>query len=166
MLFRSPPPPLSPAGAPIRSSEAAGPLGVRDTLLPSLHLFPELLLLLLQPLLDLLNGCLLPLHLPLVEACQVLPTAKRQDRQSGHKERRAHSRKRGEKKLILHSPCAKHHSKNVNVLTHVILTACILGGYCCSVAQSRLTLCDPMDCSMPCPSLSPGVCSNSDPLSR
>ena len=33
---------------------------------------------------------------------------------------------------------------------------------CCSVAQSCLTLCDPMDCSMPgfpCPSLSPGVCS-------
>ena len=41
---------------------------------------------------------------------------------------------------------------------------------CCffSVAQACLTLCDPMDCSMPrlpCPSLSPGVCSNSCPLS-
>ena len=41
--------------------------------------------------------------------------------------------------------------------------------YCCSVAKSCLTLCDPMDCStpgFPCPSLSPGVCSNSCPLSR
>ena len=45
-----------------------------------------------------------------------------------------------------------------------------------SVAQSCLTLCDPMDCSMPsfpvlhvkfsCPSLSPGFCSNSCPLSQ
>ena len=42
--------------------------------------------------------------------------------------------------------------------------------YCCSVAQSCLTLCNPMDCSMPgfppCPSPSPGACSNSCPLSR
>ena len=39
---------------------------------------------------------------------------------------------------------------------------------CCSVAQSCLTLCDPMDGSTPgfLPSLSPGVCSNSCPLSR
>jgi len=41
---------------------------------------------------------------------------------------------------------------------------------CCSVARSWLTLCDPMDCSTPgfppCPSLSPGVCSNSCPLSQ
>ena len=42
---------------------------------------------------------------------------------------------------------------------------------CCSVAESCLTLCDPMDCSMagfpvlPCPSSS-GACSNSCPLSR
>ena len=39
----------------------------------------------------------------------------------------------------------------------------------CSVAQSCLTLCDPMDCSTPgspvLPSPSPGVCSNSCPLS-
>ena len=44
---------------------------------------------------------------------------------------------------------------------------------CCSVAQSCLTLSNPMDCSMPvlrdslpCPSLSPAVCSDSCPLSR
>ena len=38
----------------------------------------------------------------------------------------------------------------------------------CSVTQSCLTLCNPMDCSMPglpCPSPSPWVCSNSGPLS-
>ena len=34
---------------------------------------------------------------------------------------------------------------------------------CCSVAQSCLTLCDPMDTRLSCPSLSPGVCSNSHP---
>ena len=41
--------------------------------------------------------------------------------------------------------------------------------YCCySVTKSCPTLCDPMDCStlkFPCPSLSPGVCSNSCPES-
>ena len=43
--------------------------------------------------------------------------------------------------------------------------------HCCSVAESCLTLCDPMDCStagfpgLPCPSSS-GACSNSCPLSR
>ena len=38
-----------------------------------------------------------------------------------------------------------------------------------SVAQSCLTLCDPMDCSTPrepCPSPTPGTCSNSCPSSR
>ena len=35
----------------------------------------------------------------------------------------------------------------------------------CSATQSCQTLCDPMDSSFPCPSLSPGVCSNSCPLS-
>ena len=43
-----------------------------------------------------------------------------------------------------------------------------LKNICCSVPSSCPTLCDPMDCSMPgfpCPSLSPGVCSNSCPLS-
>ena len=36
----------------------------------------------------------------------------------------------------------------------------------CSVAKSYLTLCDPMNSStLPCPSLSPEVCSNSCPLS-
>ena len=40
--------------------------------------------------------------------------------------------------------------------------------YCCSVAQSCLTLCDPMDCSMPgFPVLhTPRVCPNSCPLSQ
>ena len=37
---------------------------------------------------------------------------------------------------------------------------------CCSVNKSCLTFCDPMGCKFPCPSLSPGVCSNSCPLSR
>ena len=40
---------------------------------------------------------------------------------------------------------------------------------CCSVAQSCPTLCDSMDCSihrLPCPSLSPGACSNPCPLGR
>ena len=32
--------------------------------------------------------------------------------------------------------------------------------------KSCLTLCDPMDTRLPCPSLSPGICSNSYPLSR
>ena len=39
----------------------------------------------------------------------------------------------------------------------------------CSVTQSFLTFCNPMDCSMPgfpCPSPSPGVCSNSCSLSQ
>ena len=42
--------------------------------------------------------------------------------------------------------------------------------YFCSVTQSCLALCDPMDCMqharLPCPSLSPGTCSNSCPLSH
>ena len=39
---------------------------------------------------------------------------------------------------------------------------------CCSVTKSCPTLCDHMDCSTLglCPSLSPGVCSNSYPLSQ
>ena len=42
------------------------------------------------------------------------------------------------------------------------------GEGCCSVAQLCLTLCNPMNCSsarLPCPSISPWVCSNSCPLS-
>ena len=38
--------------------------------------------------------------------------------------------------------------------------------FCCSVTQSCLTFWDPMNCRLPCPSLSPGACSNSCPLSR
>ena len=41
--------------------------------------------------------------------------------------------------------------------------------FCCSVAQSCPSLCDPMDCSMPSfhvLSPSPGACSNSCPLSQ
>ena len=44
---------------------------------------------------------------------------------------------------------------------------------CCSVAKSCLTLCDPMDhvrimkhAKLPCPSLSPQLCSKSSPLSQ
>ena len=38
---------------------------------------------------------------------------------------------------------------------------------CCSVANLCLILCEPMDYSrLPCPSLSPGVCSNACPLSQ
>jgi len=36
---------------------------------------------------------------------------------------------------------------------------------CCWVAKSCPALCDPMDCKLLCPSLSPAVCSNSCPLS-
>ena len=36
---------------------------------------------------------------------------------------------------------------------------------CCSVAKSGLTLCDPMDCRLLCPTLSPGVSSNLRSLS-
>ena len=37
---------------------------------------------------------------------------------------------------------------------------------CCSVTQSCPTLCNPMDTRLPCPSQSPGACSNSCPLSQ
>ena len=37
---------------------------------------------------------------------------------------------------------------------------------CCSVTKSCLTFWDPMGCRLPCPSRSPGACSNSCPLSR
>ena len=37
---------------------------------------------------------------------------------------------------------------------------------CGSVAQLFPTLCNPMDSRLPCPSSSPGTCSNSCPLSR
>ena len=46
---------------------------------------------------------------------------------------------------------------------------CDNGRSCCLVYKMCPTLCDPVDCSMPgfpvCPSLSPGVCLNSCPLS-
>ena len=43
-----------------------------------------------------------------------------------------------------------------------------MGCYCYSVAKSCLNLCKPKDCIVPgsCPPLSPGVCSNSCPLSQ
>ena len=47
---------------------------------------------------------------------------------------------------------------------YIVCTIC-----CCSVTQSCLTLCDPMDCStarLPCPSLTPRVCPNPCPLSQ
>ena len=57
--------------------------------------------------------------------------------------------------LLSRSPSVFH--------THGIL----LASRCCSVAQSRPTLCDAMDCSrLPCPSPSPRAFSNSCPLSQ
>ena len=38
--------------------------------------------------------------------------------------------------------------------------------FCCSVTQSCLTLWDPMNCRLPCPSASPRACSNSCSLSQ
>ena len=38
--------------------------------------------------------------------------------------------------------------------------------HCSAVAKLGLTLCDPVNIRLPCPSLSPGVCSDSCPLSR
>ena len=39
--------------------------------------------------------------------------------------------------------------------------------FCCSLVKSCATLCDPMDIpGFLCPSLSPGICSNSCPLSQ
>ena len=38
--------------------------------------------------------------------------------------------------------------------------------YCCSVTKSCLTLCNPMNCRLLCPSPSPEVCSNSYPSSQ
>ena len=37
---------------------------------------------------------------------------------------------------------------------------------CCSFTHLSPTLCDPMDARLPCPSPSPGACSNSCPLSQ
>ena len=53
--------------------------------------------------------------------------------------------------------------------THVYMKQTIVYNSYSSVAQLCLTLCDPIDCSMPglpCPSPTPGVYSNSRPLSR
>ena len=47
------------------------------------------------------------------------------------------------------------------------LTDFLICCWCCSATRSCLTLCNPMECSMPglpCPSLSPKVCSSSHPL--
>ena len=47
------------------------------------------------------------------------------------------------------------------------LTDFLICYWCCSATRSCLTLCNPMECSMPglpCPSLSPKVCSSSHPL--
>ena len=54
--------------------------------------------------------------------------------------------------------------KNILVAFFELIKHCCF----CSVAKSCPTLCDPMNCStprLPCPSLSPGVCSNTFPLS-
>ena len=50
------------------------------------------------------------------------------------------------------------------MIPYFIFESCLESRCCCSVTQSCLTLCDPMDCSTPSPT--PGVYSNSCPLSR
>ena len=68
------------------------------------------------------------------------------------------------KNMVLREIEKKHFLKLYLLFTEVLS---ISSYCCCSVAQSWPTLCDPMDYSMlPRPSPSPGVCSNSYPLSR
>ena len=50
------------------------------------------------------------------------------------------------------------------MIPYFIFESCLESRCCCSVTQSCLTLCNPMDCSTPSPT--PGVYSNSCPLSR
>ena len=71
----------------------------------------------------------------------------------------------------LHSLCVFHlHLIPQPLTTHppisVITALSKVTCCCCSVTQSCLTLCDPMDCSTPgpCPSPSPKVCLSSCPL--
>ena len=69
----------------------------------------------------------------------------------------------------------KEKSRMILRMVMAVVTAMRVGNYCvpstvlrCSVAKSCPTLCDPRElhhARLPCPSLSPGICSNSCPLS-
>ena len=67
--------------------------------------------------------------------------------------------------IILSATKGPNRTVRKDLASEVMLSCC-----CCSVAQSYLTLCNPMDCSspgsIPCPSLSPRVCWNSYLLSQ
>ena len=49
---------------------------------------------------------------------------------------------------------------------NIIFVSIISGRLCCHSGTVMLTLCDPMDCRLPCISLYPRVCLNSCPLSQ
>ena len=60
------------------------------------------------------------------------------------------------------------HFQNMGVV-HIVKVHASRTMFCCSVTLSCLVLCDPYGLQytrLPCPSLSPGVCSNSCPLSQ
>ena len=87
-----------------------------------------------------------------------------EDREAGK-----HSRMHGTPQNIkaLFQECWKPQSNSSTNKKQAERTSTLsLLSYCCSVAQSCLTLCDPMDCRLPRPSPSPGACSNSGPLSQ
>ena len=67
--------------------------------------------------------------------------------------------------IILSATKGPNRTVRKDLASEVMLSCC-----CCSVAQSYLTLCNPMDCSLPgsipCPSPSPRVCWNSYLLSQ
>ena len=58
-----------------------------------------------------------------------------------------------------------HHFIYLGITCSIIRILADISVQFSSVAQSCPTLCDPMDCSMPCPSPTSGVYSNSCPLS-
>ena len=61
------------------------------------------------------------------------------------------------------------HKSQFCLKKQITFSSCLWVYCCCSVAMSCLTLCNPMDWSMPdfpCPSMSSGVCSNSCPLNQ
>ena len=60
--------------------------------------------------------------------------------------------------------CLGSISSQVTKIPHALQPE--VGGGCCSVAQSCPSLCNSMDCSTPCSSLSPGVHSDSHPSSQ
>ena len=56
--------------------------------------------------------------------------------------------------------CSKDPLSLFHAFSYIRLSFC-----CCSVTKSRLSLCTSKHARLPCPSLSPGVCSDSCPLS-